>query len=327
MKTNVKIRKALWESGYVTPSLFGVRANNITPMTITGTNTFIIHAPGAKDALVVDPGPPDVLHQRAVMAACQKRGAEVAGILVTHHHLDHIAGTDLLRYLVAHGPDSVDPDDVPAQLDGSRFQFDEEGKYPIVTFPDDGGVPVYHQELGNCPVGAFAPFPGLPALEVVNLPGHSYDMVGIVIPDESIILTGDLIFRYWSTVIPFADGSLSDYFESLEKLQRLVRAGVVDHFAPAHGFPIDQPIKALEGYRAHRRERLAEIEKIIDGGAGFDVDAVVQGVYGDITDPQLQRAATMSTATQLRYLAAKRGVPFSFDMAQLNARFLALPQT
>ena len=31
MKTNTKERKALWESGYVSPSLFGVRADNITP--------------------------------------------------------------------------------------------------------------------------------------------------------------------------------------------------------------------------------------------------------------------------------------------------------
>ena len=326
MKTNVKERKALWESGYVTPSLFGVRADNITPMTVVGTNTFIVHRPGTPKALVVDPGPPDVLHLRKVMAACEDRGAEIAGILVTHHHLDHIAGADLLRHMVANGPESIDPDAVPAHLDGNRFKFDETGVYPVVTFPDEG-IPVYHTELGNCPEGAFEPFEGCADMEIVALPGHSYDMVGVILKEDAIILTGDLIFRYWSTVIPYIDGDLGDYFDSLHKLQRLVRSGVVTQFAPAHGFPIDQPIKAIEGYRAHRRERLAELEKIIDSGAGFDADAVVRGVYGDIEDPMLLRAALASTVAQLKYLAKVRGVEFEFSPQEFNRRFPNLGQT
>ena len=326
MKTNVKQRKALWESGYVTPSLFGVRADNITPMTVVGTNTFIVNAPGSDKALVVDPGPPDVRHLRKVLEACADRGAEVAAILVTHHHIDHIAGTDLFRHMLKHGADSVDSDDVPAGLSGERFKFDVMGHYPVVVFPEPG-VPVYHTELGNLPEGPFAPFEGCPRMEIVYLPGHSFDMVGLILNDDKIVLTGDLIFRYWSTVIPYGDGNLADYFASLDKLQRLVRADVVTQFAPAHGFPIDQPIKALEGYRAHRRERLAQVQKIIDGGAGFDPDAVVQAVYGEITDPMLLRASLASTVTQLEYLAEQRGVEFSFDAKEFNRRFPNLAQT
>ena len=204
MKTNVKQRKALWESGYVTPSLFGVHADNITPMTVVGTNTFIVHAPGSRNALVVDPGPPDVKHLQAVLKAVEDRGAQVAGILVTHHHIDHIAGTDLFRYMLEHGSDSVDPNNVPAELSGERFKFDTMGHYPVVAFPD-GGVPVYHSELGNLPEGPFAPFEGCPRMEIVALPGHSYEMVGLILNDDKIILTGDLIFRYWSTVIPYGE--------------------------------------------------------------------------------------------------------------------------
>ena len=326
MKTNVEQRKALWESGFVTPSLFGVRADNITPMTVVGTNTFIVNAPESDKALIVDPGPPDVLHLRKVMDACANRGAQIAGILVTHHHLDHIAGTDLLRHMVAHGPHSVDPDAVPPELDGTRFRFNSFGQYPRVAF-GDAGVPVYHTELGNLPEGPFAPFAGCPNMEIIALPGHSYDMVGLILKDDGIILTGDLIFRYWSTVIPYGDGNLRDYFESLGKLQSLVRNGIVTQFAPAHGFPIDQPIKAIEGYRAHRKERLAEVTKIIDSGAGFDPDAVVRGVYGDIQDPMLLRASLASTVTQLEYLAEQRGVEFHFDPSEFNRRFPNLDQT
>ncbi len=324
MRTHVKERKALWESGYVTPSLFGIRANNVTPMTVTGTNTFIVHAPGTKHALIVDPGPADIAHQQNVIAACQARGADIGAILATHHHVDHIAGTDLLRHLIAHGAHSLDGEELPAELDGSRFMFDELGRYPKVRFPEEG-VPVYHAELGNCPEGPFAPFEGCPRMEILSLPGHSYDMVGLILPDDQVILTGDLIFRYWSTVIPYVDGDLGDYFSSLEKLQQLVREDVVSQFIPAHGFPIDQPIKAIEGYRAHRRERLAAISKIVDGEAGFDLDAVVRGVYGDITDAQLLRASMLSTASQLEYLARERQIPFDFDLEALCERFKKLP--
>lgn len=325
MRTNVKIRKEVWESGYVAPSLFGVRANNITFMTITGTNTFIVHTPGTPKALVVDPGPADVEHLRSVMAACENRGAEIAGILLTHHHIDHIEGTDLLRYLVAHGPESVDPDDIPDELNGERFMFDADGIYPLVTFPEEG-VPVYHVELGNLPPGPFEPFEGCPRMEIVNLPGHSYDMVGVLLNDEELILTSDLIFRYWPVIIPLNDGDLGDYLDSLSVLQRLVRAGKVDQFVPAHGFPIDQPIKALEGNRAHHRKKIDEVRQAVDAGAGYDPEAVVQALYGDIADPIHLLSSINNVAMQLKYIAQERGVEFNYSMSGLGRKFASLPQ-
>jgi glyoxylase-like metal-dependent hydrolase (beta-lactamase superfamily II) len=156
-------------------------------------------------------------------------------------------------------------------------------------------------------------------MEIVALPGHCDDMVGLLLSNEQAILTGDIIFRFWSSAVLYGDGNLGDYFASLDKLQKLVRSGRVKEFVPAHGFPIDQPIKALEGYRAHRRERLAQIEKVVDSGAGFDAQAVVRGVYGDIDDPTLLRASLISTYAQLDYLAAQRGVEFTPDMESIAA--------
>ena len=311
MDTQLKERETLWKGGSVTPSLCGVRADNFSPMTVTGTNTFIVHAPGTPLALVVDPGPADVGHLRAVMAACEERGARIGGILVTHHHLDHIEGTDLLRHMVAEGPASVEDGAIPEELSGKRFAFDDSWNYPRVTFPE-AGVPVFHSEMGNCPAGPFEPFEGCPALEIVPLPGHSYDSVGLLLRDERAILTGDLIFRDWSSIVPHADGDLGDYLGSLDRLQQLVESGLAELLVPAHGFPIDQPIETIEGYRAHRHERLAQVRAVIDAGAGFDPDAVIEGVYGDLTDETLLVSALSSTIAQLRYLAAEYGVDFDF---------------
>jgi glyoxylase-like metal-dependent hydrolase (beta-lactamase superfamily II) len=56
-------------------------------MTLDGTNTWVLRAPGAASGIVVDPGPLDEGHLRAVADA-----AQVAGILITHGHPDHTEG-------------------------------------------------------------------------------------------------------------------------------------------------------------------------------------------------------------------------------------------
>jgi len=63
-------------------------APNPGPMTLEGTNTYIF----ARDpCVVIDPGPADVRHLEAVMAAAEARGGAAAAIL-THAHADHAAG-------------------------------------------------------------------------------------------------------------------------------------------------------------------------------------------------------------------------------------------
>jgi glyoxylase-like metal-dependent hydrolase (beta-lactamase superfamily II) len=71
-----------------------VRAANPGPMTLDGTNTWVLRAAPGAPALVVDPGPEDEEHLRAVAGH-----RPVAGVLVTHAHPDHVAGLDRFREL------------------------------------------------------------------------------------------------------------------------------------------------------------------------------------------------------------------------------------
>ena len=70
-----------------------VLAPNPGPMTLEGTNTWVLRSPGG-DAIVVDPGPLDEGHLAAVAAA-----APVRMVVTTHHHVDHTEGVDRLLEL------------------------------------------------------------------------------------------------------------------------------------------------------------------------------------------------------------------------------------
>jgi glyoxylase-like metal-dependent hydrolase (beta-lactamase superfamily II) len=70
-----------------------VRAPNPGPMTLEGTNTWLLAAPGG-GSIVVDPGPLDEGHLQAVAAH-----APVAAIVLTHGHIDHTEGVARLAEL------------------------------------------------------------------------------------------------------------------------------------------------------------------------------------------------------------------------------------
>jgi glyoxylase-like metal-dependent hydrolase (beta-lactamase superfamily II) len=71
-----------------------VRAPNPGPLTLTGTNTWVV------DGWVVDPGPAIDAHLDAVAAAV----GTCAGIAITHDHEDHVEGLDGLRARVGAVP-------------------------------------------------------------------------------------------------------------------------------------------------------------------------------------------------------------------------------
>jgi glyoxylase-like metal-dependent hydrolase (beta-lactamase superfamily II) len=77
-----------------------VLAPNPSPLTLTGTNTWVV---GRDPAWVVDPGPAIESHVAAVAAEVAARGG-AGGIALTHDHADHSEAIEPLRALVGEVP-------------------------------------------------------------------------------------------------------------------------------------------------------------------------------------------------------------------------------
>ncbi|HVX46370.1 MAG TPA: MBL fold metallo-hydrolase [Mycobacteriales bacterium] len=71
----------------IAPGIDVIRAGNPSPMTLEGTNSYVLRAPGAAAAVVIDPGPNDPAHLDALAAT-----GPIEAILLTHGHPDHAAG-------------------------------------------------------------------------------------------------------------------------------------------------------------------------------------------------------------------------------------------
>ncbi|HTB69584.1 MAG TPA: MBL fold metallo-hydrolase [Solirubrobacteraceae bacterium] len=69
-----------------------LRAPNPGPLTLTGTNTWVV---GRRPAWVVDPGPLIDAHVRRLMAAIDARGG-LGGVVLTHGHEDHDEAVETL---------------------------------------------------------------------------------------------------------------------------------------------------------------------------------------------------------------------------------------
>jgi len=259
--------------GSGTPRARCVLAPNPSPMTLDGTNTWLIAEPGADAAIVVDPGPRDEGHLLRVRDLAEKAGHRVALIVLTHRHSDHSAGAARFAALTGAPVRAVDP----AQRLG------DEGLAAGDVLTDAG-----------C------------ELRVLATPGHTSDSVCLQLPADGAVFTGDTVLGRGTTVIA-QDGSLTDYLASLHRLRALADETDLRVLLPGHGPLLASPASTLDFYLAHRAERLAEIRAALASGDTTPAQIVAR-VYAAV-DPVLWPPARASVRAQLDYLAARGEVP------------------
>lgn len=290
-----------WEGGRVSQRVLCVRANNPSPMTYVGTNTWIVGEPGARACVVIDPAPAGEQMQR-ILAACEAQSMRVGAIVATHDHPDHIEGIPQLAQATGapvYAPREQRIVRLFAGEWGSAVGAAGEGMADALPGQQEQGAPVHHLTEGT-----FCPFEGAPKFEVLALPGHSQDSVGLLLPAEKALFTGDVLFRHGPTVVFHPDGVLGSYFETLDKLEALVRAGEVLRFYPGHGYPIEDPLPIIEATRTHREGRLNQVREALAAGTPANPEALFDVVYRGV-DPALRAPSLRSIRAQLKYLGVK----------------------
>ncbi len=182
-------------------------------------NTYVVWCADRSDALVVDPG----LEPDAILAFLEERALDVAAILDTHGHADHIAGNEAVKERYPAAPLVIGVNET-ALLTDPHLNMSAPFGFAIVSPPADRTVND----------GDVLDFAGI-RLEVSEIPGHSPGHVVFVMRDEQpiIVLGGDVLFRGSIGRTDFPGGS----FERLEagirtKLYTLPDDAVV---YPGHG--------------------------------------------------------------------------------------------
>lgn len=248
-----------WDGGLVGAAVQGVLAPNPGPMTLQGTNTWVLRAPGADAAIVVDPGPEGAAgHLEAVRDAA----GPVALTILTHHHHDHTGAVGEWSAMTGS----------PIRGAGHGAPFAEGERI------DAAGLSV----------------------QVLLTPGHTEDSICLLVPDDHLLLTGDTVLGRGTTVVPWPEGDLGAYLDSLSRIAELARTGKIQRIAPGHGPVIENPLAFITDLIDHRRQRLEQVTRALEQGAGSAAE-VAQMVYGDLTQT-LARAALSTVRSQLSYL-------------------------
>ncbi|MGL5809833.1 MAG: MBL fold metallo-hydrolase, partial [Nocardioides sp.] len=164
-----------------------VLAPNAGPMTLDGTNTWIVRAGPDHGCVVVDPGPLDPGH----LDALAESAGDVRAVLLTHHHLDHSEAARAFAERVGCGVRALDP----------AYRFGAEGLA--------GGDVVEVDGL---------------EIRVIATPGHTWDSLSFLIPADRAVLTGDTVLGRGTAMVAHPDGRLGAYLGSLHRLRALAEA-------------------------------------------------------------------------------------------------------
>lgn len=151
--------------------------HEILPVGMLQCNCSILGDENSHEAIVVDPG--DDIPR--IMAVLQKHNLAVKQILITHAHIDHIAGAARLKQLTG-APILYNPNDLPL-VQMMDMQAGWLGMpTPEVHPPDD--------TLDESRVIAIAGLSG----NILHTPGHTQGSVCLLLPEQHLLIAGDTLF-------------------------------------------------------------------------------------------------------------------------------------
>src|SRR4051794_25106141 len=250
-------------------------------MTLDGTNTYVVGAPGSGQAVLVDPGPDDPAHLAAVEAALAARDARCVAVLVTHHHGDHAEAAQPWGSLFAARVAAARPD--VAGADGRVLEPGERLTLAGTT------------------------------VDVVPTPGHTGDHLAFRL-ESGAVLVGDHVLGRGTSVVTHPEGDVVAYLESLRRVHDLGPSALYCGHGPEL---TEDPAAVLDYYVAHRAFREAQILAALGEGART-IDRLVETIYAAVPREVWPAAAQSTRATLAKLRAEGRVAPADGDAVRLT---------
>ena len=285
------------EAVAVLPGLQRLTANNPSPFTFHGTNTYILGE--GECVAVIDPGPADERHLEALMRALGDR--TVSHILVTHTHVDHSPLAARVKAATGARTFAQGPHRAARPLHtGEVNPLDASGDTdfrPDVTLADGDTIDGEGFRL-----------------KAVFTPGHTANHMAFAWQGTDHLFSGDHVMAWATSIVAPPDGSMADYMASLDR----ILAEPQTTYWPGHGGRLENAHAFTRALKAHRRMReKAVLEQVRTGRE--TVPEMVAVIYAT-TDPRLHGAAGLSVLAHLEDLVG-RGLVETDGPPSLDGRY------
>ncbi|CAF3811586.1 unnamed protein product [Adineta steineri] len=277
----------------LSPLVIRVLGCNPSPMTLQGTNTYLIGKGNNRILLDAGQGVPDYIEE--LKNTMEKNKVQLQSILITHWHPDHIYGIkDVLKL--------VNQPNLPVYK-RKLLEMPDKTKLETYGMPENPDTITNFTFIHNNNNEPFTIETEGAHLKSIYTPGHTTDHLCYWLDEENALFSGDVILGQGTT--EFED--LYDYMNSLKHILKLSPKKIY----PGHGPVVENPQETIEHYISHRQQRNNQILAAIkQSNDGLNPDEITKIVYADLVET-LFPAARHNVCNHLQMLEKQGLVSFN----------------
>jgi hydroxyacylglutathione hydrolase len=220
----------------------------------------------------------DAPEGEAIAAEVERRGWKLTHLLLTHHHLDHIQGTEILV----------------ARFPGLKI---------VGAATDAHRLPRLDQSVADGDDVAL----GASRAKVIGTPGHTLGHIAYYFPDDDAVFVGDTLFSLGCGRV--FEGTMDEMRLSLETLANLPRDTLIycgHEYTQANG----RFAATVDPENPLLRDRLRQVDELRAAGK-FTLPTTIAlenatNPFLRVEDPKVKKAMGMETADPFAVFAAMR---------------------